>query len=67
MGSASLERNVLDVKSHVFLLVTPFSDISFYDIDAKKKESKIATTIILRMNPIFSKSKTLGQRPFGEL
>ena len=31
MGSASLERNVLDVKSHVLPLM-PFSDTSFYDV-----------------------------------
>ena len=53
MWLVSLERNVLNAKSHV--LFTPLSDTSFFDIEVKcqKKESKMAATIFLRMNPIF--------------
>ena len=62
VGSVSLERNVLDVKSHV-LPFTPFSDTSLRHCYSMSKSVKVATTIIyLSKKPGFSNLRRLSLR-----
>ena len=69
MGSASLEQNVLNAKSHV-LFLTPFSDTSFYDVavecqkmNPRWRHNLFTNEIIIKsLDPLRAKKKFIRKK-----